>query len=211
MADNLKKATKKSIHESKVQQLDLGTDIGEFIQKEGLSVIEDAVGQFIERVHENINNEKGMVTTGKISDITIKAEDGAVHVMGNKWLIYQDRGVNGSEEKLYDTPHSYSDKMPPVDVFRDWIREKNIQLRDNEKYTGDASPFKEVDEESKIDGAAWAMAKSVYKRGFKSRNVFSKEIPRLVDDLKGSIADFSVQCIIQAIDVKPEAKRIILP
>lgn len=209
---SLAKATKKSVQENKVQQLDdLGTDIGEFIEQESLTVIENIVGEFIERVHTNINNEKGMVTTGRINDITIKAENNQVNIYANKWLIYQDRGVNGAVEKLYNTPHSYSDKMPPVDVFKEWIKDKNIRLINNEKLRGEPSPFKELTEEEQIEKVAWGMAKNVFKKGFKPRNVYSKEIPKLVEDLQKEIADFAVQSLIQSIDVKESAKRVITP
>ena len=212
MATSLKQATKKSIHQSKVQQLDdLGTDIKEFIEQESLSVIENIVGDFIERVHTNINNEKGMVTTGGINQITVKAENNQVNIYANKWLIYQDRGVNGSQEKLYDTPHSYTSKMPPVDVFKDWIKDKNIRLINNTKLRGEPSPFAHLSEEEQINKVAWGMAKNVFKKGFKPRNIYSKEIPQLVKDLTKEIADFSVQSIIQNIDVKESTKRIITP
>ena len=155
MADNLKGATKKAIHQSKVDQLDIfGGDVDEYIQQEGLSTVEKVVGKFIERVHDNINNSKGMVVTGEILDITIEAKDDVVNVMANPWLIYQDRGVNGSVKKLYDTPHSYTDKKPPVQVFIDWIKQKNIQLKDNEKYDKkDGSPFVSIYGRSGLPGS----------------------------------------------------------
>lgn len=210
MADNLKTATKKSILEAKVQQLDnLGTDIKDFLQVESMSLIESIVGDFILRVQDNINKEDDMVTTGKINDITIQASDGSVNVLAHRWLIYQDRGVNGSVKKLYNTPHAFTDRMPPVQVFKDWIKNKNIRLENNAKYKGKESPFKDMTEEEQINSAAWGMAKKVFKEGFKPRNIYSKEIPKLVDDLEKEIADFTVQCLIQAIDVKPSAKRII--
>lgn len=210
--NNLKAATKKSIQEAKVQQLDnFGTDVNEFLQTESLSLVEDIVGDFILRVQDNINNEEGMVTTGKISDISIEANGGTINVMGYPWLIYQDRGVNGAVKKLYNTPHAYTDKKPPVQVFKDLIKAKNIRLINNHKMKGKDSPFKELTEEQQINNAAWAFVNKVYKEGFKPRNIYSKEIPQLIDDLTKQIADFTVQSIVQAIDVKPSAKRIILP
>lgn len=208
--NNLKKATKKSIYESKVQQLDqFGTDVGEFIKDETLNVIENIVGDFIIRVQDNILSQTNMITTGDIADITIKPENGAINVYANPHLIYQDRGVNGSKKKYYNTPHAYKDKMPPVSVFKEWIKRKNINLVDNENYRGEPSPFKDLTEEQKINSAAWGMAKTIYKEGFKPRNIYSKEIGQLVNDLQQEIADFCVQAITQSIDVKPSAKRII--
>jgi hypothetical protein len=212
MPNNLKQATKKSLNEANVAKLDnLGADIGEFIQEKGLTVIENVIGDFIERVHKNINETKGMVTTGKINDITMAAENGSVNVYAHKWLIYQDRGVNGSKNPQYNTPHKYTNKMPPVAVFKQWIKDKNIRLVNNHKYKGDDSPFKELTEEQQINNAAWGMATKVFREGFKPRNVYSKEIPKLIEDLSNEVGNFCVQAIVQYIDVKPDAQRVILP
>jgi len=208
---NLKAATKKSIYEANVSKLDaMGQPFGDFVADKSLTIIEGVLGDFVERVHDNINKEKGMVTTGRINDITIQAEDGGVTVRANKWLLYQDRGVNGSGNHLYDTPHAYTDKMPPVNVFKQWIKDKNIRLVDNHKYKGDNSPFQHLTEEQKIDKAAWGMAKNVFKNGFKPRNIYSKEIPQLVKDLEEQVAGFCLQAISQAMDVKPSAQRTIV-
>lgn len=210
--NNLRTATKKSIYENKVQQLDnLGTDVDKFLQEESLTVIENVLGDFVERVHENINKEKNFVTTGKINDISIKGENGTVNVYAHKYLIYQSRGVNGSVNKYYNTPHAYTDKMPPVQVFKDWIKEKNIRLVDNAKYYGDESPFKQIDEETAIENAAWAMSRKVFEDGFKPRNIIEREYPKLIEDLKEQVANFCVQAIVQFVSVKEDAKRIILP
>lgn len=209
MPQNRQQASQRAIQESRVQQLDnLGTAQSEFEDK--LTVIENVLGSFITRVKENIDKETDMVTTGAISNITLKAEGESVNVMGSPHLIYQDRGVNGSKEKLYDTPHSYTDKMPPVDVFIEWIKRKHINLKNNEKYSYKKPPFKELTEEEEIEKAAWGMAKKVFNEGFRPRNLYSKEIPKLVEDLKEQLTGFAVQQIVQAINVKESAKRIII-
>jgi hypothetical protein len=212
MADNFKKVTKKAIHQQKVESLDtLGQDLDQFLFQESFTVVESVLGDFVLRVQDNINKEEGMVTTGSISDIDIKAENGAVNVYANSWLLFQDRGVNGSVKKLYNTPHSYTDKKPPVQVFKDWIKRKNINLIRNEEFRGEPSPFKELTEEQMINKAAWGMATKVFQEGFKPRNIYSKEIPQLVEELQVEIADFTVQSIMQSINVKPSAKRVITP
>lgn len=210
--DNLKGASKKSIYENKVHQLDnLGQNIDEYIRVEGLNVVEGCLARFVDRVHQNINDTPQMVTTGKINQMSIQGGDGVVNLYGNKWLIYQDRGVNGSQDKLYDTPHSYTDKMPPVDVFKEWIKEKNIRLSENHLKYGKNSPFQHLTEEQQINSVAWGMARNIYKHGFKPRNIFSKEIPQLINDLKEEISGFVVQSFIQVLNVKESAKRVIIP
>lgn len=207
---NLKGATKRSQYEAKVKQLDnLGTPVNQFIQQEGFSLIESILGDFVQRVKENIDKED-MPVSGKISDITIQAEGNQVNVYAYPYLLFQDRGCNGAEKKLYNTPHAYTNKMPPVQVFKDWIKRKNINLKDNAKFRGEESPFKELTEEQQINKAAWGMAKKVYKEGFKPRNIYSKELPQLLSELEANIEDFAIQSIINAIDVKPQAKRQII-
>lgn len=209
MADNLKTATKKAIYESDVSKI---SSLGEAkdLFTNSLSSIEKIAGEFIERVKANIQSED-LPVTGGIEDIAIEVVNDEVHIMGNSWLIYQDRGVNGAEKKLYDTPHSYTDKRPPASVFVDWIKRKNLNLRNNEKYYGKPSPFKEIDTDKEAKKIAFAMANKIYKEGFKPRHVYSKEIPKLMDDLSDEIGNIVVQQILQDFDVKDSAKRVIIP
>jgi hypothetical protein len=209
MAKNLKTQTKKSIYESKVNQLDnLGTGIDNFIMEEGLNVLENVIGDFIVRVQRNIQDDDSNVT-GTMSEISMKGEGGVINIYGNKHLLYQDRGVSGNENPRPNTPHFYSDKMPPVDVFKKWIMDKNIRLERNEQFRGEPSPFNELTEEEQISKAAWGMAKNIQKKGFKAKNVYSKEIPQLEEELKTELEQFMIQSLVQIIDVKPSGKRII--
>lgn len=211
MAKTLKQASKAAIYRSKVKELDnLGTNPQEFLEAGTMSIIEEILGDFILRVQDNINKQKDMVVTGKISDIDLQAQDGVINVLANKHLLYQDRGVSGVNKKR-DTPHSYTDKRPPVSVFREWIKRKNINLR-NSRAMGfeERSPFDDMTEDKQINAAAWAMATKVFKEGFKGRKIYSKEIPKLIKDLEKEIADFAVQYLVQQVDVKPSAKRVII-
>lgn len=205
MADNLNRASKKSQHQSKVAMLSsLGADKTEFDNSQFFSDAEKAVGDFVERVHTNIN-ENDLPVSGGISDIRIEVDEATnkINIWGNPWLLYQDRGVNGSEEKKYNTPHSYSDKRPPAYVFKDYIKTKNIQLRYNENYLGEPSPFEDLDSNEKaIDSAAYAMATKIFKEGFKPQPIFAKEIPKLIGDLKQIIPNFLSKNIVQNINAK---------
>lgn len=205
MADNLNGASKKSQQQSRIAMLSsLGTDRTEFDTSEFFSDAEKAVGDFVERVHTNINNAD-LPVTGGISDIRIEVDEATnkINIIGNPWLLYIDRGVNGSEEKKYNTPHSYTDKRPPAYVFKDYIKTKNIQLRYNENYTGEPSPFEDLDNDEKaIDSAAYAMATKIFKEGFKPQKIYSKEIPKLIGDLKQVIPNFVSKNIIQNINAK---------
>lgn len=202
--DSLKKASKKSIHQSKVNMLSsLGTNYGEFDTSNLMSDAENAVGDYILRVKENIQS-KDLIVTGGIEDMRIEVTGAnQIDIYGNPWILYQDRGVNGSQTQKYNTPHSYTDKRPPSYVFEDYIRTKNIQLRHNENYFGDPSPFEDIDgNEKAIKSAAYAMATKIYQDGFKPQSFFAIEIPKLVDDLKSIIPSFVKDQIVQQINAK---------
>ena len=178
---NFKNASKKALYEAKVAQLDkFGSNIGNVVDNTVISGAENAIWSFIERVQNNINNED-MPVSGKINDIQVETLDKAINVIVHPHLIYQDKGVSGTEKKRPNTPFSYKDKRPPVAAFKDLIQRKNIQFRNNENNGG--KYYKDVKHKS-IDSVAYAMATKVYKEGLPARNIFSKEIPQLKEDLK---------------------------
>lgn len=225
MAKSIRNSTAKARNQAKINQLNnLGTSVDDLEFSDVMTPLEGVIGDFILRVQENINNEKNFVTTGKISDITMKAENGGISVFGSPHLIYQDRGVSGTKKK-YNTPHSYLDKKPPLQPFLDWVKAKQIFLTEkNDKFrvydmrlskkdrTKDR-PVKELTDDQKRTNAAYAMRESVFQDGIEPKNIYEKEIPQLVDELAEVIANFSVQYILQQIDINPRAgggKRIII-
>jgi hypothetical protein len=207
MAQGIKGASKKAALQSKLSQLDSFGTSKDSVDKK-LSVIENIAGDFIERIKSNIE-EKEMIVTGKIDDITIQSEDGVVNIYAVPYLLYQDRGVSGTQQR-YNTPHKYTNKMPPVEVFEKYIKTKNIQLRDEKKHHGKGSPFAGLTDDEKIRKAAWGMAKNIQKKGIKPKYIYSKEIPKLVSDLQDALGDFAIEQITQQIDVKDSAKEVIL-
>lgn len=202
-----------------------GVAVGELVFQNGMTVVEQVVGRFIERVVSNIDAEKNFVTTGKISDITTDVQGSVVNVYAHPHLLYQDRGVNGAKVKLYDTPHSYKDKMPPVDAIKQWIKKKQSFLTDKNDYhrkfdkrlsnreKTEDRPFKEVTTEKKIERAAWVIAKKIFDKGIPPKKIYSKEIPQLVQELGDQFANFTLQQIQQVVDINPReggGNRIII-
>lgn len=184
MAGNLNQASKASQFQNKIDQLgSLGESVDEFIFD--LTPLEAVTGKFIEEIKERIQ-QADVVTTGKIEDISMKIEDNHVYLYGSEHLIYVDRGTRGSEtsDKAPDSPHVYTDKMPPVSVFEEWIRRKNINLRNNEFFYGKPSPFEDLSEDEQIKRAAWGMAKNRQKHGSAPVPVFEKFIPDYIEKVK---------------------------
>ena len=87
---------------------------------------------------------------------------------------FQDRGVSGTEKK-YNTPYSYTTKMPPPKAFDKWVVRKGIAPR------GKGGKF------ASREGIKFAIARSIYKKGIKASMFFTKPFEaafkRLPDEL----------------------------
>jgi hypothetical protein len=205
MGQGLSAANRRATQQANIDALDsLGSNRAGFTSI--LRPIENSVAEFVERVIKNINGED-MVVSGSIENISISTEGNAVKVYGPLHLIFQDKGVNGSVEKLYDTPFSYKDKVPPWQVFVDYIKTKNIQLRNEEKYTrkkNAGSPFAALEGDDKdIEKAARGMAYAVFRRGFRPRFIYSKELPKLLADIQKEVPGFLASQIAESFSQLP--------
>lgn len=186
--------------QAQINQLnDIGSSRSEFDTADMFNTLENNVADFVSRVKTNIQGIPDFVNTGAIEDIKIETEASGINIIINNHLLFQDKGVNGSVKKLYDTPFTYRDKRPPVSVFIALIKSKNIQLRNEEYYGGDPSRYEELDEDKKIEQAAYGMREKIFKEGFKPRDVYSKEIPQLVTDLQQSVTNYLTSFITQTI------------
>jgi hypothetical protein len=87
---------------------------------------------------------------------------------------FQDRGVSGTEKK-YNTPYSYTTKMPPPKAFDKWVVRKGLAPR------GKGGKF------ASREGIKFAIARSIYKKGIKPSMFFTKPFEaafkRLPDEL----------------------------
>lgn len=156
----------KSLSQANAAALDaLGENKSNFTTS--LSVVEELCADFILRIKENLQSIPNFVNSGKIENLNLESEGNEVTIRGSEHLLYQYRGVNGAKEKLYETPYSYGERKPPMQVFLTWIQSKNIRMIDNPKHYGDASPFKEVTEENKQEQLAWMMVNTVFNKGIK--------------------------------------------
>ena len=85
--------------------------------------------------------------------------------------IYQDRGVSGKKRK-YNTPFSYKDKMPPPKALDKWMVRRNI------KGTRDAQG-----RFIKRKSLQYLLARSIYNKGIKPSNFFTKSFEQAFDKL----------------------------
>ncbi|TWR26910.1 hypothetical protein FPZ42_07700 [Mucilaginibacter achroorhodeus] len=202
MATNSLSSARAQARQDALSQLDsLGSNRSSFEFQDVFSTMENDAAAFIERVKANIQSAD-MPVTGKIEDLKLQVTETSINIIGEAYLIYQDKGVKGAKSSTLapNSPFKYTDKMPPANVFEEYIKRKNINLRNEENYGGNPSPFDDMKGDDKaIKSASWAMAKKVYNEGFKPQDIFSKELPKLVEDLSKSVAGFTADLITSGI------------
>ena len=107
-------------------------------------------------------------------DISQKGETTSMAFKMADYGMFQDRGVSGTEKK-YNTPYSYTTKMPPRKAFDKWIVRKGIAPR------GKGGKF------LSRQSLQYLIARAVYRKGIKPSMFFTKPFQaafkRLPDDL----------------------------
>ena len=77
--------------------------------------------------------------------------------------VFQDKGVSGTKKK-YNTPYSYTNKMPPSKPLAQWAKSKNIRLRDKE------GKFKKGNYRT----IGFILQRSIFAQGIKPSMFFTK-------------------------------------
>jgi hypothetical protein len=119
-------------------------------------------------IKESRNNLKNMRkdTFGKLSkslrgQVKVSKNSFEFDFMMEEYGIYQDKGVSGIKKK-YNTPHKYTNKMPPTKALDKWIVKKGIAPRDEKgKFTS-------------REGLKFAIARKIYINGIKPSLFFTK-------------------------------------
>jgi hypothetical protein len=119
-------------------------------------------------IKESRNNLKNMRkdTFGKLSkslrgQVKVSKNSFEFDFMMEEYGIYQDKGVSGIKKK-YNTPHKYTNKMPPTKALDKWIVKKGIAPRD------DKGKF------LSREGLKFAIARKIYINGIKPSLFFTK-------------------------------------
>jgi len=90
--------------------------------------------------------------------------------------FYQDKGVSGIKVK-YDTPFSYTNKMPPPKAFDKWIVKKGIAPRNK------AGKFQTR------KGLQFAIARSIFTKGIKPSLFFTKPFEKAFSKLPDEMVE----------------------
>ena len=124
---------------------------------------------------------QGKDTSGKLSN----SIEGTVKEMPNSIMLqfgmlpygnFQDKGVSGTKKK-YDTPYSYTTKMPPPSKLDKWIVRKGIAPRSK---TGKFQSRK---------GIQFAIARSIFYNGIKPSLFFTKPFEQAYKTLPDVLID----------------------
>lgn len=75
--------------------------------------------------------------------------------------VFQDKGVSGTKKK-YNTPFSYTTKMPPRQTLEDWVSKRRFQFRDKQ---GKFMSYKTM---------SFLIQKSIFEKGIKPSLFFTK-------------------------------------
>ena len=90
--------TQAQARRSQIDQLDnIGMSSASYDQADVFTAAESDVAAFIERVQANIN-ASGMILSGGISEMSIRLTGESINVLGNDYLLYQDKGVKGQNQ-----------------------------------------------------------------------------------------------------------------
>src|SRR5690606_14654869 len=109
-----------AINQARVQRAgSLGQSKSNYDMNDESEGVKQVIGEFIQRVHNNIE-EQGLNVSGSINNISIQETDKGIAVTAPSHLEYVDKGVSGTITK-YDTPYSYTNKMPPPSEMEEWI------------------------------------------------------------------------------------------
>lgn len=90
--------------------------------------------------------------------------------------FYQDKGVSGTKRK-YDTPFSYTNKMPPPKAFDKWIVKKGI------------APRKKDGKFTTRKGLQFAIARSIFTKGIKPSLFFTKPFEQAFKNLPNELIE----------------------
>ena len=140
---------------------------------------EEILNKFAKRV---IQQSRTRLTKGKKNaskdlynslryDLTTSTAAFILNFFMEEYGIYQDRGVSGKKRK-YNTPFSYKDKMPPPKALDKWMVRRNI------KGTRDAQG-----RFIKRKSLQYLLARSIYNKGIKPSNFFTKSFEQAFDKL----------------------------
>ena len=132
---------------------------------EQLIILEKFRDYVIQQARSNLSrlqkNSSKKLYNSIIGEVKVMPNSMRVFFDMEEYGFYQDKGVSGTKRK-YNTPFSYTNKMPPPKAFDKWIVKKGIAPR------GKGGIF------AKRKGLQFAIARSIFEKGIKPSLFFTK-------------------------------------
>lgn len=157
----------------------LGVSKSQFDTDSLLSSLEVAIGDFINRVINNIDTAVGstgdpLINTGDITNISAEQTDNGWQIKAPIHLDFQSKGVSGTERNIPNSPYRFSGSKKSVnlDAIKLWIRQRGIV------YEGQTE-----------DQTAFLIGRSIYKKGIDAKNLWEGEVEQLRKDIGDEIAN----------------------
>jgi hypothetical protein len=107
-------------------------------------------------------------------DLNVSKNSFGLDFLMEDYGIFQDIGVSGKEKK-YDTPYSYTTKMPPPSKLDKWIVRKGIAPKDK---NGKFLPRKSLQ---------FMIARSIFINGIKPSLFFTKPFKKAFENIDKDI------------------------
>lgn len=108
------------------------------------------------------------------SNIVVSKNSFQLEFLMEDYGVFQDKGVSGVKKK-YNTPYSYTDKMPPPSKMDKWIVKRGIAPKD------------EKGRFIKRKSLQFMIARSIYNNGIKPSLFFTKPFEKAFKNLDKDI------------------------
>ena len=110
------------------------------------------------------------------SEVKVSKNSFELSFLMEEYGVYQDKGVSGVKKK-YNTPYSYTTKMPPPSKMDKWIVKKGIAPRDkNGKFISRKS-------------LQFMIARSIFNNGIKPSLFFTKPFEKAFKNLNKDLIE----------------------
>lgn len=145
-------------------------------------VLEAFLKAVAKQAKSNLTRSKKNVTKSLYDSIdyeVLENQNGAIATLRMlPYGDYVDQGVSGTERK-YTTPFSYTKKKPPLTNILEWVKARNLYLRDEK------GRFKKGGQKS----LASIIQNKIFTQGIKPTHFYTKAFEKYYKDLPKDIAE----------------------
>ena len=146
----------------------------ENVQKELNAFAKYVISQSRANLTRSKKNSSKQLYNSLDSDLKVSENSFSLSFLMEDYGVFQDKGVSGVKKK-YNTPYSYTTKMPPPSKMDKWIVRKGIAPRDDKgKFISRKS-------------LQFMIARSIFNNGIKPSLFFTKPFKKAFKNLDKDI------------------------